>query len=92
MDTLFKDVFKFQTILVETTDDVNKYVREKDLAGEYIGLGPDEKKVQLCFGVTFNSTASNKWEYNLHYNVTGQRQYKDVYGFHRTQDRVTQFQ
>ena len=57
-------------------------------------LKPDENglKRQICFGITFDETSSQKWTYNFHYNLTGRPDYRDLYGFDDQEDRVAPFQ
>jgi hypothetical protein len=42
--------------------------------------------------VTFDETSSQKWTYNLHYNVTGNPEFRDLYGFDEDEPKRAEFE
>lgn len=90
---LFTDVLSFKVKTYESFDEMKKYI--EDSGSSYLRLDENGNKNQICFGISFDegdAASSKKWTYNFHYNLTGNSEYRDLYGFDEEEERVRPFE
>lgn len=73
----------------ETNADVQKYIDDK--GKDYGKKDSNGLKDQMCFGIIFSESSSQKWTYDFHMNMTGRPEYRDLFGFARSEKRLTKF-
>lgn len=90
LNDLFVDVFGFKTRYFNDFDDMKDYI--SDQGDDYVGLDSNGDKNSICFGISFDAVSSRQWTYNFHYNLTGNPEFRDLYGFDDEEERVAKFE
>lgn len=81
LKTLFVDGLSYKVVMFQDSDEILDYVRDTS----YGGLSDDGVVDQVCFGVTFNETVSDKWAYNFMFNSSGNPSRHDIKTFDDSQ-------
>jgi ATP-binding cassette subfamily A (ABC1) protein 3 len=89
VEQLFVDGFGFRVRRFDDFAEIRKYIED---LGENYGDLENGQKNSICMGINFEETSSRKWTYNFNYNVTGNPEYRDIYGFDEEEERLLPFE
>lgn len=75
---MFRDVYKFPIKYVDDLEGMDEYIN----APGYGGIDKAGNHQQVCFAILFekNTPGSHQWKYSVHYNQTGNPEFRDIYG------------
>jgi len=86
---LFAKVYNFSVKYLDDQTAMEDYIN----APGYGGLDDQKKHQQVCFAILFEEPpqGSNKYKYTVHYNSTGNPEYRDIYGGDSNQPQIKKF-
>lgn len=86
---LFAKVYKFDVKYLSDQKALEDYIN----APGYGGLDDQMKKQQVCMAILFEDPpkGSNKYRYTVHYNTTGNPEFRDIYGGSKNQPQIMKF-
>ena len=87
LNTFFQQGLGLSTKWLAGSEALSEYIS----MANYEGLGANGKKNQVCMAFFITTTASGKWNYSVHYNITSNSQYQDLLGFDDNLEQVEQF-
>lgn len=83
LETFFETALGFKVKTYASLKEIQDSVTKDGYGGLINGVEDDYN--QICMGVAFEETQSNKWEYNVIFNATGNPEFHDVLSFDEPQ-------